>query len=100
MGFDHSRDPTNGEKTRFRSGGAFLEGDVAVGANAATFLRLDYFDPSASAASNGQRAATVGAVLHDEWLYATPELQYKLTSRDTAGDRRDAVLVLRVAAIY
>lgn len=100
VGFDHSRDPTGGEKNRFSSGGAFLEGDFALGANAATFLRLDYFDPSTSTASNSQRAATIGAVLHDEWIYATPELQYKLTSRDAAADRRDAVLVLRVAAIY
>jgi hypothetical protein len=100
LGFDQSRDPATGEKTHFRSGGAFVEGDFGVSAIATPFLRLDHFDPSADVAGNTQRAATIGCVLHSEWVYATPEFQLKMTGRPGEGDRRDSVLVLRVAAIY
>lgn len=100
LGFDQSRDPATGQKTRFRSGGAFIEGDFGVSALATPFLRLDHFDPNADVGGNLQRAVTVGCVLHQDWVYATPEFQYKLTQRGAEDDRRDAVLVLRVAAIY
>jgi hypothetical protein len=100
LGFDQSRDLLTGEKSRFSSHGLFAEGDVALGARTTAFLRLDHFDPSDDTRSGTQNAATVGAVLHDEWIFATPELQYKLTARESGDDRRDAAVVLRVAAIY
>lgn len=100
LGFDQSRDPATGDKARFSSHGLFAEGDVSLGAQTTAFLRLDHFDPSDDTTIGTQNAATVGAVLHDEWVFATPEFQYKLTSRESGDDRRDAVLVLRVAAIY
>jgi hypothetical protein len=100
LGFDQSRDPSTGAKKRFRSGGGYVEGDFSVSALVTPFLRLDQFDPSAAVGSNAQYAATVGCVLHREWVYATPEFQYKITRRPEESDRRDGVLVLRVAAIY
>lgn len=100
LGFDQSRDATTGAKTRFLSSGAFVEGDFGVSAMATPFLRLDHFDPNGDVGGNAQHAATVGCVLHHEWVYATPEYQFKITGRPGEGDRRDSVLVLRVAAIY
>ena len=99
IGFDQSRNPDTGQKTRFRSGGAFVEGDVGVKGWMTAFVRLDYFDPSASLAQNGQRAGTLGAVLHDDWVYAVPEFQYRvLESPD--GRAQSEAFVLRLAAIY
>lgn len=100
LGFDQARDPATGGKTRFSSHGLFAEGDVALGARTTAFLRLDHFDPSDDTTIGTQNAATLGAVLHDEWVFATPEFQYKLTSTESGEARRDAVVVLRVAAIY
>lgn len=100
LGFDEARDPATGAKTRFSSWGAFAEGDFGVSAWATPFLRVDHFDPSTDVADNVQHAATVGCVMHHEWVYATPEFQFKVTERPQEADRRDAVVVLRVAAIY
>lgn len=100
LGFDQSRDLATGKKSRFSSHGLFAEGDVALGGSATAFVRLDHFDPSNQTATGTQNAATLGAVLHEQWVLATPEFQYKLTSRESGPERRDAVVVLRVAAIY
>jgi hypothetical protein len=99
LGFDHSRDPVTGALTPFRSGGGYVEGDASVGSGIVCFLRLDYFDPSADIGNNAIRAVTAGAVWHDNWIYATPEFQFRSQSQGER-ERRDASLVLRLAAIY
>jgi hypothetical protein len=99
LGFDHSRDPVTGALTAFRSGGAYVEGDASVGSGTVCFLRLDYFDPSADIGNNAIRAVTAGAVWQENWIYATPEFQFRSQSHGE-GERRDASFILRIAAIY
>lgn len=99
LGFDQSRDPATGAKSRFRSGGAFVEVDGSLSSGATAFVRLDYFDPSFATSRNDQRAITVGGVLHGGWVYLTPELRYVALRRDE-GTAHETSLVVRASVIY
>jgi hypothetical protein len=98
LGFDKQLN-ADGTETRFRSQGAFVEGDVAVWNHAVTYLRLDYFDPSADKDKNIKYAATAGASIFDSWVYVTPELQVKDT-QGQMGDKLDLSAIVHAVVIY
>jgi hypothetical protein len=99
LGFDQARDPATGNRSRFTSRGAFLEGDLAFGAHVVSYVRVDWFDPSASADTNDRFGATGGAVLYTDWISLLPELQYRY-QRDPAGNLTVLNAVVQARAIY
>lgn len=86
LGFDHAIDMGTGEKTQFRSIGGFVEANVGITPYAVGYLRADFFDPSTSVADNHVFAGTIGAMLFQDWVSITPELQVRrLTDETTAA---------------
>jgi hypothetical protein len=99
LGWDDARDPMTGATSGFRSQGAFLEGDVALGNHVAAFVRLDYFDPSASKEDNERLGATLGASIYHDWVYVIPELQLR-SNAGMLGDRTETAGLIHAIAIY
>lgn len=93
LGFDHSREATTGALSTFRSTGGFVEGDVALGAHATGFLRLDYFDPSTSQADNGIVGGALGAPIFLTSAFFVPELRYQRQPPGTGGQSITAFVV-------
>jgi hypothetical protein len=99
LGIDQARDPVSGERSRFNSGGAYAEGDVAIVPGAVGFLRLDYFDPSTDKDDNEVKGVVAGAALYHEWLEVTPELQLRSTS-GAMGDKVESIGLVHAIVIY
>lgn len=85
LGFDHSRDMASGALSTFRSAGGFVENDVALGAHAVAFLRLDYFDPSLSQSANGIVGGTLGAPIFLTSVFLIPEVGYRRQPPGSGG---------------
>lgn len=99
IGWDDTRDATTGQKTRFRSFGAFGELDAAVTSYAAAFARYDYFDPSTSKDNNQMHGVTLGGTLFKDWVYVTPELQLR-TNAGAKGDKITTIGFVHLVALY
>lgn len=99
LGVDQARDPVSGNRSRFKSWGTFVEGDVALAPFAVGYLRLDYFDPSSKKDENQMMGAALGASIFHDWVYLTPELQLKST-KGAEGSKVDTTGMVHAVVIY
>lgn len=100
LGVDRSRDPATAAITAFESTGAFVEGEAALGAHGAGYLRLDYYDPSTSLSSNRIFTGRLGSRWSAGGLFfLTPELRLRRDESET-GDRTEAALVVHALVAY
>ena len=95
LGFDHALDMTSGAKTRFTSIGGFVEANLGVTPYLVGYVRADYFDPSTSVDSNHVVAGTVGALIFQDWVSITPELQVRRMTDETT-----AAFIVHANVIY
>ena len=99
LALEQSRDEATGERDRFSAGGGFLECNVVTGGYGATYLRLDYFDPSTSVVDDQVIGATAGARLYQNWISLVPELQVLRAGAGDAAATSES-FVLAAQAIY